>query len=425
MPKRADVVVIGGGPAGATSAWLAARDGLRVILVDPDRAPSRVEGLSPRLQSWLHRAGLLPAADVPLIRVPRRSLWAGTAHEGNHELLVGRPALDRHLRACARAAGAAVVADTAVPVPGGARLGSGDRIDAPLVLDARGRRGIGRDRIRRGPPTVAIGAWLEGPAGTPPQTVVTPFDAGWAWFASMGGGRAWLQVTLNAAEGAGAAPDERIACSLEVCADGLPPGFRPGAEAPVVRECSPVLSPVPEDLSVLPVGDTAAAMDPLSGHGMFWAVSGAIASAAVRRTLADDPGDAAKALARRFLQQRAEDIFLRQARIGRDFIRSEAARAALPFWQARAAFPDDEPAHPAIAAISTRRQVVVKDGRLTELEVLISPRSPGGVGWFHDLPAADLWRAHAGGEDAAGLAGRFGPAAAQFPAWLAEEAAPR
>ena len=41
MAGQADLVVIGGGPAGAVSAWLAARDGARVVLVDPDRAPAR------------------------------------------------------------------------------------------------------------------------------------------------------------------------------------------------------------------------------------------------------------------------------------------------------------------------------------------------------------------------------------------------
>ncbi|MBV0892796.1 pilus assembly protein CpaD [Paracoccus sp. Z118] len=423
MTMQADLVVMGGGPAGTISAWLAAQDGRRVILIDPDRAPSRIEGLSPRLQNWLHRAGLLPHASVPLVRVPRRSLWAGTAYEGNHELLVSRPDLDRHLRDCAREAGATVVLDTATPAPGGARMGSGGCVEAPLVLDARGRRAAGRDGTRRGPPTVAMGVWLDGPAETPPQTLIVPLDDGWVWFACMGSGRAWAQVTLNAADPDKAPPPKRVARALADCTEQLP-GFRPSGDATVARECSPVLSPVPDDLSVLPVGDAAAAMDPLSGHGMFWAVSSAIAAAAVRRTLTADTDGSGRSLAGRFLGQRTEDVFLRQARIGRDFIRAETARASLPFWKARAAFPDDEPAHPTVPAITTRRQVVVKDGRLTELEVLISPRSPGGVGWFHDLPAADLWRAHAKGEDAVRLAQRFGPAAARFPTWLAEEATP-
>ena len=72
--------------------------------------------------------------------------------------------------------------------------------------------------------------------------------------------------------------------------------------------------------------------------------------------------------------------------------------------------------------MSVRRQVVVQDGRLAELEVLVSARSPGGVAWFRDLPAAELWRAHAEGADDARLRQRFGPAAAGFPDWLAQQA---
>lgn len=419
MVEQADLVVIGGGPAGAISAWLAARDGARVVLIDPDRAPARIEGLSPRLLAWLQRSGPGCPPQVSAVRVPRRSHWSGTAFEGNHEILVSRPDFDRHLRACAHKAGAELVSGTASPIPGGARLASGRTIEASLIIDARGRRAVTRDGTGRGPPSVAIGNWLDGPADTPPQSIVVPFDLGWLWFACNGGERAWVQVTLDAAEREKASPARRLAHALDCCAGRLPAGFRPTDTAPVVRECSPVLSRVPNDLSTLPVGDTAAAMDPLSGHGMFWAVSGALAAAAVRRSLKNDADS--MALARQFLAERARDLFLRQARLGRDFIRSETHRAALPFWRDRAAFPDDEPAHGRTEAITTRRQVVVRDGCLAELDVLVSPRSPGGVAWFRNLPAADLWRAHVNGDDAERLIHRFGCAAEGFQSWLAQE----
>ncbi|WP_052171879.1 NAD(P)/FAD-dependent oxidoreductase [Paracoccus sanguinis] len=286
MGQTADLVVIGGGPAGAVSAWLAARDGAQVVLVDPDEAPDRIEGMSPRLHAWLGRSGMLEAGALQPVPAPRRSLWSGTMHGGNHELLVARPAFDHALRAAAARAGAQVITGVATPEPGAAVLGSGERLAAALVLDARGRRGAARRPVRRGPATVSLGAWLAGPPSTPPQTVVLPFDAGWAWFAGMGGGRAWLQVTLDAADPHQARPAARLARSLAQCAAWLPEGFRPESDGVLVRESSPLLSGVPDDLSVLPVGDASAAIDPLSGHGMFWTVSSALAAAAVRRTLA-------------------------------------------------------------------------------------------------------------------------------------------
>ena len=250
-----------------------------------------------------------------------------------------------------------------------------------------------------------------------------PFDEGWAWLACPGGGKSWLQITLAAADPMAAAPAERLSRCLALCADRLPPGSRLAAAPMVIRESAPVLSALPDDLSVLPVGDAAAAMDPLSGHGMFWAVSGALAAAAIRRTLAARPDGGGKDLARRFLEQRMGALFLRQARIGRDFIRAETGRSALPFWRARGSFPDDEPAHPPAGPITTRRQVIVDRGQLSECEVLVSPRSPAGVAWFGGLPAAELWRAHAGGKGPADLLRGFGPGAAGFAAWLETEMA--
>ena len=41
---------------------------------------------------------------------------------------------------------------------------------------------------------------------------------------------------------------------------------------------------------------------------------------------------------------------------------------------------------------------------------------------LEDLPAAELWRAHAEGADDARLRQRFGPGAAGFPDWLAQQA---
>lgn len=421
MSERGDLVVVGGGPAGAVSAWLAAQDGQRVFLIDPGKTPSRIEGMSPRLAAWLQRR-MVPDIGAILIPAARHSLWSDTTHEGNRELLVERPAFDQCLRNAAVAAGAMLIVDTAEPKAGVARLSAGGVIEAPLVLDARGRRGGTRDGIRRGPPTISIGTWLDGPSDTGSQTFVMPFDDGWAWLACMGG-RSWLQVTLDAADPAGGTPAERLSRSFDQCSHRLPSGLTLGADHLVIRESSPTLSAFPDDLSLLPVGDAAAAMDPLSGHGMFWAVSGALATAAVRRTLAAHPDGGGEDLARRFLDQRTRDLFLRQARIGRDFIRAEAARSALPFWRARRSFPDDASAHPTVGLITTRRQVVVNGGQLSEQEVLVSPRSPGGIVWFNGLSAAELWRTHSAGNDTAELLDRFGSGAANFVAWLANEMA--
>jgi len=58
---------------GSVSALLAARDGLRVVLVDPDRARPRLEGMSPRLRQWLQGQGLLEGFPAPAGLQPGRN----------------------------------------------------------------------------------------------------------------------------------------------------------------------------------------------------------------------------------------------------------------------------------------------------------------------------------------------------------------
>jgi hypothetical protein len=51
------------------------------------------------------------------------------------------------------------------------------------------------------------------------------------------------------------------------------------------------------------------------------------------------------ALAQRFHQERIEQLFLRFARIGRDFYAQEQSRATGAFWAARRTWPDAQPIH--------------------------------------------------------------------------------
>ncbi|HRK42164.1 MAG TPA: hypothetical protein PLH11_03895, partial [Gemmobacter sp.] len=184
-----------------------------------------------------------------------------------------------------------------------------------------------------------------------------------------------------------------------------------GLAGPVMaRAAAPHLpAPLKGDLACLPVGDALAAMDPLSGHGQFWAVSSALAVAAVRRTL--DARPEAADLCRRYLTTRAHDTAWHQARIGRDFLTLEPRFAHHPFWVSRRQFPDDQPAQAPLVGAMIQWQPVIREGLIEEMEVLCTPRSPGGIGWIGTFPAADAFRRLSrGGEDA--LVAQYGPAAA-------------
>jgi hypothetical protein len=133
-------------------------------------------------------------------------------------------------------------------------------------------------------------------------------------------------------------------------------------------------------------------MDPLSGHGMFWAVSSALAATAVRRTLMRRDDAETRDLALRFLAQRHADVYPRQARLGRDFIRAQTSRLHLPFWSRRAGFPDDMPLEAGEATPHITRRIVVEDGVLTEAEVVVTPHAPAGLSWIGSERAVDLFR---------------------------------
>ena len=383
MPDHADLIVLGGGPAGAVSAWLAAREGLDVVLVDPRRPRPRLEGLSPRLHRWLAGQGLLAGFDGILGPLRRQVDWAGVSH-GNGEYVVMRDRLDAHLRQAAVRAGARLIEDSARPEAeaGGAVLASGGRLFAARVIDARGRGGV--SPAGRAPATLALSGWLK--ADLPPGIRLTAFAGGWLWRVALPDGRVWVQAMLDAA-GAGR-PAERLRAAVAIAEPALAEA-RPAGEV-LAREAAPRLPEPVADLAVLRVGDAFAAMDPLSGHGQFWAISSALAVAAVRRTLAARPGS--EEICRDFLNQRAREVSLHQARIGRDFIRLEGRFRDAPFWAARRDFPDDAPAGQVLTAPEIRAGIVVENGMLARREVLHTPRSPMGIGWFGTIPAPDAWR---------------------------------
>ena len=296
-----------------------------------------------------------------------------------------REALDAHLRQAAIHAGARLVQDSGRPDAGGAVLASGGRLGALRVIDARGRGAM--PSAGHAPATLALAAWL---VDAPARGIkLTAFAGGWLWRVALPDGRVWVQAMLDAA-GTGR-PADRLLATVAMAEPALA-GAQIAGDV-LAREAAPRLPEPVTDLSVLRVGDAFAVMDPLSGHGQFWAISSALAVAAVRRTLAARPDSPdSEDICRRFLNQRAREVSLHQARVGRDFIRLEARFRDAPFWAARRDFPDEAPASQVLQSPEIRPAIVVENGLLAEREILHTPRSPMGIGWFGTIPAPEAWR---------------------------------
>lgn len=360
-----DVLVAGGGPAGATIAARLAALGHRVVLVDA-APPARAD-----------MAHTLPLAALPLLdavgagEAVRRAgfpavagiavCWGGETRRRDEpgSLAIGRRQFDTIMKAAARAAGADVRDGTRLVarsrVAGGWRLGLRDRrgeevlISARLLIEATGRSGGAI-----GPRMVALHGWRRGDLDMP---VLSDGEAGtWAWamplapgqvhaiaFApssmlrSMAGTRADRQQQLFAKTALVRALARCVAAGPVALADATARLGRPLAEPDRLR-----------------VGDAALALDPISSSGLLKAIQGGLSGSVVANTLLERPGDAALAC------QFHVDALTRSAARHRAWTRA--------FQSREAALPE---VAPTAADMSADRPVSVSDEvRIAEVPVL-------------------------------------------------------
>lgn len=175
---RYDVVVVGTGPAGSTTAYHLARAGLRVALVEREALPRHKTcggGVVPRAVRWL------PADITPVVEHECRAVAVGLLPQGWSFVcrradpiirMTRRAPLDQLLAGAAVGAGAELLAPcrlgALVHQPGGLRLES-DRgpLDASVVVAADGATGAvsgaaGWTAGRRAAPALEIEAQVDG-----------------------------------------------------------------------------------------------------------------------------------------------------------------------------------------------------------------------------------------------------------------------
>lgn len=213
-------------------------------------------------------------------------------------------------------------------------------------------------------------------------SLVFSLGEGWAWCTRLPDGTRFTQLffasdamTLPARPALANWLHERLS-ALPLAREWVA-GCR-AAAAPVSRACTAWLHAEPWESGVLRVGDAAMAVDPLSGNGIFQALSSASVAPAVLNTVLRG-GDGA-ALAADFYTARLRELFLRFARAGRDFYAEEAAGASSPFWQVRARWPDAEPMHASEdRVLGIELRPVVEEGWIRPREVAITTAQPLGV----------------------------------------------
>ena len=293
----ADVIVAGGGPAGAATAARLARAGAHVLVLDRSSFPrdkACAEFLSPGAVAALERLGTL-AAVAPhgtpqegMRIVSRGGELALRYRDGRTGLGVARRVLDAVLLDAARAAGADVREGVAVAgaiveddVVRGVRLRDGRELRAGFVVAADGirspiARSLGLERRAPWPRRLGLVARVGGLA---PSRVglMAVGRGGYCGVASVGAGETSVGMAVGpGARRRGESAEElfaRTLSSLPAAAAAVAGGERIGplrGVAPLSRRVARVGGP-----GFLLVGDAAGFLDPFTGEGVHRALRGA------------------------------------------------------------------------------------------------------------------------------------------------------
>ncbi|MCG3134135.1 MAG: hypothetical protein HMLKMBBP_01422 [Planctomycetes bacterium] len=360
---RADVVVIGGGPAGATLAARLAQLGHDVCLVERDGFPRRHvgESLTPGVLPLLEASGARAAVEAAgFPAAPRVDVeWTSSpvrrdAPSGDGGLLVDRGRFDALLLDHARSCGVRVLQPAAAraPAPAPTRADCGWRvaadhaggrteISARFVAFAGGRSSpTSVAPLREGAPTVALFAYWRG-ARLPDAPRIEAAEHGWRWGVPIPDGTYNTLVFADRdAAPRGTSPEDRFRALMsgsrlfEGC-EGLV------QDGPVrASDATPRLAGDPVSTHHIRVGDAALALDPLASSGVQRAIQSAVSGAVVVNTLLRRPERSG--LAESFHRSALLSAYDRHAAwAGSHYA---AAGRTGPFWTARAATaPLEEP----------------------------------------------------------------------------------
>ncbi|MDO3706076.1 geranylgeranyl reductase family protein [Micromonospora sp. C28SCA-DRY-2] len=375
-----DLAVVGGGPAGLSAAYVAARAGLRTVVVERAAHPRYKTcggGLIGTSLAAVTERIEVPAHDrvdrVTFTRDGRRGFTR--RHGGPLVTMVRREEFDDRLRAAAVDAGAEVRERVAVRAveqdPDGVRLrlADGDTVHARTVIGADGSSGVTARHVGVDYRQVDLGLEVELPVPPAEQDrwrgrVLLdwgPLAGSYAWVFPKGDR---LTVGVIAARGEGERTREYLRRFVDrLGLTDVPPAHDSGH----LTRCRAEDSPLRRG-RVLVVGDAAGLLEPWSREGISYALrSGELAGAAVA---AGDLAGYERAVTERLVPSmraghRLLDVFSRRPEVFHALLASPPGwRMFVRFCQGRASFDETLSRAPVRAALAL-------------LDRLPAPRRPG------------------------------------------------
>ena len=368
MKQSAEVLVLGGGPGGATTAGLLARWGHDVLLCTRSVTPAGelAESIPPSARRLLLEAGTLDAVEGAAFHPNRGNVvwWAGAAERFEAERAgyhVDRARLESVLLGAAQAAGARVLrgawARAATALATGCRVSVAldpdgppthaslpDEVHARWLVDATGRMGlVARTEGRIDDPigTIAlVGRWRRDDAATEKArgcTLVESYRDGWAWSVPLAETERVVTMMVDPRltdldRRGGAAPMyEAELAKTERVRDFLE-GWKLVSDAWACPS-SPYSAPVYAREGLLLVGDAGSFIDPLFSYGVKKALASAWLAAVAIHTALTEPALTQEAVA--FHDRRERSVYRSYRRLSAPFFREAWEAYGTDYWRRR------------------------------------------------------------------------------------------
>ena len=391
LDLNADVIVIGGGPAGSAAATMLARKGWQVTVLEREKFPRDHvgESLLPASIPVLEELGALPAVESAgfLPKYGATMVWGSgnapwswyfkeTSQRYPHSYQVWRPQFDQILLDNAKAQGVTVLEShhvTEVIFDGGEAVGveftnaNGDagEAQARFIVDASGQstllaRHLGSKEWDPFFQNLAVYAYFTGAKSLPEpdqnNIFIESYRHGWLWTIPLHTGRSSVGVVVDSEtgkegiqqNGAKAFLEAQLAQSSHTRT--MLENAEMDSEPTVVMDWSYTAGKMYGPGYIL-AGDAACFVDPLFSSGVHLALMSGVLAAAYVTTALNNPSMAEEA------GQVYQELYLKEYNQFREMARlfySSNLSAESYFWEARRITNSDEysPRHSFIQAVA-------------------------------------------------------------------------